>query len=144
MKYDSALTKYDSTTSEEMFFHLPEYSGKEYTLKCKGRRMILARLSPDGSLYISKGYCWNKGLTLCSNVTPAGDSETYLASLVLDVLRQMYRLNHTIFAYDKPCIHRIYWKILSDSKVDFWKKCVYYSWVKVRCLWKGFFYKWRV
>ena len=128
------------TTTTEMFFQLPEYNGKEYILKSK---RLLVRLSPDGRLFISQGYKWCSGVLICDNKDHK-QGEMYLASLVLDVLRQLYRLHHGYFAYDKKTIHNIYMYNMKQSKVELWKRWCYYVICKVRYRWKGLMCKWKV
>lgn len=124
-----------------MFFQLPEYNGKEYTLTYK--KKLLARLSPDGKLFISQGYNWNTGI-LIKDQEYNHHSEMYMASLVLDVLRQMYRVNHGYFAYNKSTIHQVYKLNMKQSGVALWKQGCYYVICKVRYRWKSLLGKWRV
>tara|TARA_R110002012_G_scaffold49804_2_gene128733 strand:+ start:994 stop:1422 length:429 start_codon:yes stop_codon:yes gene_type:complete len=131
------------TTTTEMFFQLPVYNGKEYTLSCKKGRKLLARLSPDGKLFISTGYNWNTGLLL-HDIEVHGYSEMYMASLVLDVLRQLYRVNHGYFAYNKSTIHQVYNYNMKQSKVAESKRWCYYVICKLRGYWKSSMAKWRV
>ena len=127
-----------STTTTEMFFQLPEYNGKEYTLSGKIHNhptrgnTLLARLSPDGKLFIAAGYQWD-----------SPNCEMILSSLVLDTLRQMYRVNHGYFAYSKPVIHEVYNSNMKQEGIVKWKRLWYYSLCKVRCCWKQLWYKWR-
>lgn len=127
-----------NTLEVEMFFQLPEYNGKDYTVygkvPCNKGNTLLAKLTPDGKLFIFKGYQWAGGN--CRGM--------YLASLVLDVLRQMYRLNHGYFAYSKSIIHKVYLSNMKQARVAKWKRCCYYALCKVRALWKGTWWKWRV
>ena len=131
------------TTDTEMFFQLPEYAGKEYTLCCRRGRKLLVRLSADGRLFISKGYQWQTGVLLMDK-SHSGISEMYLSTLVLDVLRQLYRINKGNFAYDKSTIHKIFMYNMKQSKVAKWKIGCYYVICKVRCQWKSLLVKWKV
>lgn len=131
------------TLDTEMFFQLPEYNGKEYRITSKRGGNLLARLTCDGKLFILEGYQWRLGRVMLDN-RESCENEMYLSSLVLDVLRQMYRLNHGYFAYSKSVIHKVYLSNMKQSRVAKWKRCCYYTLCKVRALWKGTWWKWRV
>ena len=55
--------KYITTVEEEeLFYEVPEYNGKKHTIYKKGSHKKLAELTPEGRLFIWKGYSWD----LCS------------------------------------------------------------------------------
>lgn len=138
---------YDYTTYCEITFKTPPYSGTPhyiYARGCAERNTLLAEIHPSGKLIIYKGYSWNVwNCTGKEEITVHGESVMYLPSLVLDVLRQMYRHSHGLDGYDKVTIHKYYKQVMKECGLCKGKTFINYTFVRVAAIWRKVVCKWR-
>lgn len=121
--------KYKWTTESTHEFHLPEYNGKPQTIYCKKEHRPLAEITPDGKLFVYKGYSWD-GCTpkfeVFGKVVGVWDGKTtyenrqqmYYPSLVHDVLCQIYNDQHGMNFYTRKDIDIIFHNEMTHPKLD--------------------------
>ncbi len=139
----NTINKYDYTTYCEITFQTPQYNGSPHYIYSR-QGDLLAEIHPSGKLTIYRGYSWDVWKCIGEDeITVHGESVMYLPSLVLDVLRQMYRHSHGLNGYDKVTIHKYYKQLMKECGLCRSKTFINYSFVRVAAIWRKVSCKWR-
>lgn len=133
---------YQYTTYCELTFNTPQYNGHAHYIYSRDGR-LLAEIVPEGRLTIYKGYAWDVWRAIGEDVqTSHGESAMYLPSLVLDVLRQVYRHSHGLCGYEKEVVHKYYRQVMRECGLT-WQANVNYTLVRIASCWRKVMVKWR-
>lgn len=117
------------TTDSYHQFYLPEYNGVAKEVFCKKSHRELAKISPQGHLEVFKEYSFK---------TMLGG---YNASLVRDVLLQIYNSRHGKDFYTRRDIDVIYCNVMKQDGVKFIERKACYFISKCYSVWDGFIRK---
>ncbi len=120
---------YKNITDSYHQFFLPEYNGVAKEIFCKKSHLTLARISSEGHLEVFKGYAWDRSI--------GGRN----ASLVRDVLIQIYNDRHGKDFYTRRDIDIIFCNTMKQSGINYFCRKGCYFLGKVYSLWEKFLRK---
>lgn len=119
-------TLYKRTIDSYHQFWLPEYNGVAKEIYCKRSHHTLARISSEGHLEVFKGYSYN-------NLLGGKD-----ASLIRDVISQIYNSRHGKDFYTRKDINIIYCNMMKTTKVNYFVRKGCYFWSVCYSIWEKF------